>query len=50
MVVAEVQKWLWEQDIFHHKGFETLIICYDKCLNKFWDCVEKQDECLNISV
>jgi hypothetical protein len=39
---AEVQKWLWEQDIFHCQGFENLIVHYDRCLNKFWVCVEKQ--------
>jgi hypothetical protein len=42
VVVVKVQKWLQEQDIsFYHQGLENLIVCYDRCLNKFGDCLEK---------
>jgi hypothetical protein len=42
-VKVEVQKCLREQDVFFHReGLENLIICYDKCLNKFGNNVERQ--------
>jgi hypothetical protein len=38
----EVQKWLWEQDVsFYHYGLKNLVVCYDKCLNKFGNYVKK---------
>jgi hypothetical protein len=41
-IKAEVQKWLWEQDVlFYRQGSENVIVLYEKCLNKFRDCVEK---------
>jgi hypothetical protein len=41
-VVAEVQKWLREQDVpLYRQGPESIIVHYDKCLKKLWDCVEK---------
>jgi hypothetical protein len=39
-----VQKWLREQGVvsFYRQGLANLIVCYDKCLNKFGNYVEKQ--------
>jgi hypothetical protein len=36
--VAEVQKWLRQQDVsFYLQGLENLIVGFDKCLNMFGD-------------
>jgi hypothetical protein len=41
-VVAEVQKWLWEQNVsFYLQGLKNLIVRYGKWLNKFEDYVEE---------
>jgi hypothetical protein len=47
-----VRKWLREQDVtFYCQGLEILVVCYDKCLNKFGNCVEKKgDWCPKIPV
>jgi hypothetical protein len=38
-----VHKWLREKDFsFFRQGLDNLIVCYDKCLNKFRSYVEKQ--------
>jgi hypothetical protein len=40
-VKAEDQKWLRQRDAFYRQALEDAIVCYDKCLNKSGDCVEK---------
>jgi hypothetical protein len=37
-----VQKWSRELDVsFYHQVLENVIVCHDKCLNKFGKYVEK---------